>query len=77
MMIDKLKKARYTLRDTEKYLSGILAYEWMQYHPHFHGNNPHFHGNNKQAMQDIRDNLIKTSEELKVIIDSINIDINK
>jgi len=70
MMIDKLKKARYTLRDTEKYLSGILAYEWMQY-------NPHFHGNNKKAMQEIRDNLIKTSEELKGIIDSINIDINK
>jgi len=70
MMIDKLKKVRYTLRDTEKYLSGILAYEWMQYHPHFHGNNKH-------AMQEIRDNLIKTSEELKIIIDSINIDINK
>lgn len=70
MMIDKLKKARYTLRDTEKYLSGILAYEWMQHHPHFHGNT-------KQAMKEIRDNLIKTSEELKVIIDSINIDINK
>lgn len=69
-MIDKLKKARYTLRDTEKYLSGILAYEWMQYHPHFHGNN-------KQAMQDIRDNLIKTNEELKVIIDSINIEMVK
>ena len=70
MIIDKLKKARYTLRDTEKYLSGILAYEWMQHHPHFHGNT-------KQVMQQIRDNLIKTNEELKVIIDSINIDINK
>jgi len=70
MMIDKLKKARYTLRDTEKYLSGILAYEWMHHHPHFHGNT-------KQVMQQIRDNLIKTNEELKVIIDSINIDINK
>ena len=70
MMIDKLKKARYTLRDTEKYLSGILAYEWMHHHPHFHGNN-------KQAMLEIRDNLIKTSEELKVIIDYLNIDINK
>ncbi len=69
-MIDKLQTIRYTLRDTEKYLSGILAYEWMQYHPHFHGNN-------KQAMLEIRNNLIKTSEELKVIIDSINIDINK
>ena len=70
MIIDKLKKARYTLRDTEKYLSGILAYEWMHHHPHFHGNT-------KQAMLEIRDNLIKTSEELKVIIDSLNIDINK
>jgi len=69
-MIDKLKKARYTLRDTEKYLSCILAYECMQHHPHFHGNT-------KQVMQEIRDNLIKTSEELKIIIDSINIDINK
>ena len=69
-MIDKLKKARYTLRDTEKYLSGIVAYEWMQQHPHFHGNT-------KQVRQGIRDKLIKTNEELKVIIDSINIDINK
>jgi hypothetical protein len=69
-MIDKLKKARYTLRDTEKYLSGILAYEWMHHHPHFHGNT-------KQVMQDIRDNLIKTSEELRGIIDSINLDIDK
>jgi len=42
----------------------------MQHHPHFHGNT-------KQVMQEIRDNLIKTNEELKVIIDSINIDINK
>lgn len=70
MIIDKLKKARYTLRDAEKYLSSILAYEWMQYHPHFHGNN-------KQAMLDIRDSLINTNEELKVIIDSLNHDINK
>ena len=69
-MIDKLKKVRYILRDTEKYLSGILAYEWMQYHPHFHGNN-------KQAMLEIRDNLIKTSEELRVIIDRLNIDISE
>lgn len=70
MIIDKLKKARYTLRDAEKYLGSILAYEWMQYHPHFHGNN-------KQAMLDIRDNLITTNEELKIIIDSLNHDINK
>jgi hypothetical protein len=70
IMIDKLKKARYALRDTEKYLSGILAYEWMHHHPHFHGNT-------KQVMQDIRDNLIKTSEELRGIIDSINLDIDK
>mgnify|MGYP003124918369 CR=1 FL=1 len=68
-MIDKLKKVLYTLRVSEKYISGILAYEWMYHHPHFHGNT-------KQAMEEIRDNLIKTSEELKVIIDSINIDIN-
>ena len=70
MMIDKLKKARYTLRVSEKYINGILAYEWMHHHPHFHAND-------KKAMLEIRDNLIKTSEELKGIIDSINIDINK
>jgi len=69
-MIDKLKKVRYTLRDTEKYLSGILSYEWMH-------NHPHFHGNNKYAMLEIRDNLIKTSEELKVIIDKLNLDIKE
>tara|TARA_R100001510_G_scaffold33130_1_gene29641 strand:- start:211 stop:423 length:213 start_codon:yes stop_codon:yes gene_type:complete len=69
-MIDKLKKARYTLRDTEKYISGIVAYEWMQ-------NHPHFHGNDKKAMLEIRDNLIKTSEELRVIINSINIELNR
>jgi|TARA_A100001515_G_scaffold94893_1_gene75995 hypothetical protein len=68
-MIDKLKKVLYTLRVSEKYISGILAYEWMQHHPHFHGND-------KKAMLEIRDNLIKTSEELKVIIDSMNIEIN-
>ena len=69
-MIDKLKKVLYTLRVSEKYISGILAYEWMQHHPHFHGND-------KKAMLEIRDNVIKTSEELKVIIDSINIELNK
>ena len=69
-MIDKLKKAMYTLRDTEKYLAGIISYEWMQYHPHFHGNN-------KEAMKDIIDNLARTNSELKVIIDNLNHDIVK
>ena len=69
-MIDKLKKARYTLRVSEKYINGILSYEWMQHHPHFHGND-------KKAMLEIRDNLIKTSEELRVIINSINIELNR
>ena len=34
-MIDKLKVIQYTLRDTEKYLFGIIKNEWMKDHPHF------------------------------------------
>tara|TARA_Y100000401_G_scaffold65103_1_gene51876 strand:- start:1228 stop:1446 length:219 start_codon:yes stop_codon:yes gene_type:complete len=69
-MIDKLKTIRYTLRDTEKYLFGIIKNEWMKDHPHIMYND-------KQILSDIIANLIKTSEELKVIIDSINIELNK
>ena len=29
-MIDKLKVIQYTLRDTEKYLFGIIKNEWMK-----------------------------------------------
>ena len=35
-MIDKLREARDVMKDTEKYLSDILAHEWMAHHPHFH-----------------------------------------
>ena len=69
-MIDKLQTIRYTLRDTEKYLFGIIKNKWMKDHPHFIYND-------KQILSDIIVNLIKTSEELKVIIDSINIELNK
>ena len=69
-MIDKLESIRYTLRDTEKYLFGIIKNKWMKDHPHFIYND-------KQILSDIIVNLIKTSEELKVIIDSINIELNK
>ena len=37
-MIDKLREARDVMKDTEKYLSDILAHEWMAHHPHFHNN---------------------------------------
>ena len=44
-MIDKLKVIQYTLRDTEKYLFGIIKNEWMKDHPHFAYNQ-------KQVLQD-------------------------
>ena len=45
-MIDKLKTIQYTLRDTEKYLVGIIKYDWMKTHPHFEYNQ-------KQVLADI------------------------
>ena len=60
-MIDKLKTIRYTLRDTEKYLMGIIKYDWMKDHPHFEYNQ-------KQVLSDIIVNLMKKQDELGKLI---------
>jgi|TARA_Y100000114_G_scaffold30665_1_gene26275 hypothetical protein len=60
-MINMLKKARLTIRNTEKYLSSILAYEWMAYHPHFHGND-------KRAIKELVNNLVATNKEIGDVV---------
>ena len=60
-MIDKLKIIQYTLRDTEKYLFGIIQNEWMKAHPHFMYND-------KQAIKDIIKNLRKRQRVLSTQI---------
>ena len=68
-MIDKLQTIRYTLRDTEKYLVGVIKYDWMKTHPHFEYNQ-------KQVLQDIVINLINKQNELGKLIDDLKRDKN-
>ena len=63
-MIDKLKVIQYTLRDTEKYLFGIIKNEWMKDHTHFAYNQ-------KQVLQDIIINLVNKQNELSKLIDEL------
>ena len=63
-MIDKLKVIQYTLRDTEKYLFGIIKNELMKDHPHFAYNQ-------KQVLQDIIINLVNKQNELSKLIDEL------
>tara|TARA_R100001443_G_scaffold101041_1_gene108641 strand:+ start:124 stop:327 length:204 start_codon:yes stop_codon:yes gene_type:complete len=63
-MIDKLKVIQYTLRDTEKYLFGIIKNEWMKDHPHFAYNQ-------KQVLSEIIINLVNKQNELSKLIDEL------
>jgi len=63
-MIDTLKEARNVMKDTEKYLSDIIAYEWMQHHPHFHRNE-------KEHINNVVNNLIGTYNDLSKLIDNL------
>ena len=64
-MIDKLKTILYILRETEKYLSGIVKYEWMKDHPHFEYNE-------KQVINDMINTLTQKQKELSKIIDELD-----
>ena len=63
-MIDKLKVIQYTLRDTEKYLFGIIKNEWMKDHPHFAYNQ-------KQVLADIIKVLVDKQNELGKLINDL------
>ena len=63
-MIDTLKEVRKVMRDTQDYLSDIIAYEWMQHHPHFHRNE-------KEHISSVVTNLISTYNDLSRIIDNL------
>lgn len=63
-MIDTLKEVRKVMRDTQDYLSDIIAYEWMQHHPHFHRNE-------KEHMNNVVNNLIGTNNELAKLINEL------
>jgi len=63
-MIDKLKLIQYNLRDTEKYLYGIIKNKWMKDHPHFMYND-------KQVLKDIINIIMKKQDELSKIIDEL------
>jgi len=63
-MIDTLKEARKVMRDTQDYLSDIIAYEWMQHHPHFHRNE-------KEHINNVVNNLIGTNNELAKLINKL------
>tara|TARA_X000001316_G_scaffold12138_1_gene5761 strand:- start:2314 stop:2532 length:219 start_codon:yes stop_codon:yes gene_type:complete len=67
-MIDTIKEARLVVKKTEKYLSDILAHEWMHHHPHFHGNS-------KETMNGIVNNLIGTNHQLNLLIGKLKKDI--
>ena len=64
MMIDKLKTIQYTLRDTEKYLVGVIKYDWMKSHPHFEYNQ-------KQVLTDIIKVLVNKQNELTKLIQEL------
>jgi len=63
-MIDKLKTIQYTLRDTEKYLVGVIKYDWMKSHPHFEYNQ-------KQVLSDIIKVLVNKQNELTKLIEEL------
>ena len=63
-MIDKLKTIQYTLRDTEKYLVGVIKYDWMKTHPHFEYNQ-------KQVLADIIKVLVNKQNELTKLIQEL------
>jgi len=63
-MIDKLKTIQYTLRDTEKYLVGVIKYDWMKSHPHFEYNQ-------KQVLTDIIKVLVNKQNELTKLIQEL------
>jgi hypothetical protein len=63
-MIDTLKEARKVMRDTQNYLSDIIAHEWMQ-------NHPHFHRNEKEYINNVVNNLIGTNNELAKLINQL------
>ena len=63
-MIDKLKAIQLELRNTEKYLFGIIKNEWMKDHPHFAYNQ-------KQVLSEIIINLMKKQDELGKLIDEL------
>jgi hypothetical protein len=63
-MIDKLKLIQYNLRDTEKYLYGIIKNKWMKDHPHFMYNQ-------KEVLSDIICNLVEKQEEISELIDQL------
>ena len=63
-MIDTLKEVRKVMRDTQDYLSDIIAYEWMQHHPHFHRNE-------KEHINNVVNNLIGTNNELAKLINKL------
>jgi|TARA_A100001201_G_scaffold105688_1_gene90443 hypothetical protein len=63
-MIDKLQTIRYTLRDTEKYLVGVIKYDWMKTHPHFEYNQ-------KQVLADIIKVLVDKQKELGKLINEL------
>ena len=63
-MIDKLKTIQYTLRDTEKYLVGVIKYDWMKSHPHFEYNQ-------KQVLADIIKVLVNKQNELTKLIQEL------
>ena len=63
-MMDTLKEVRKVMRDTQDYLSDIIAYEWMQHHPHFHRNE-------KEHMNNVVNNLIDTNNELAKLINEL------
>ena len=68
-MIEKLKLIQYNLRDTEKYLYGIIKNKWMRDHPHFMYNQ-------KEVLSDIIINLAEKQEELSELIDDLKGDKN-
>ena len=63
-MIYKLKTIQYTLRDTEKYLVGVIKYDWMKSHPHFEYNQ-------KQVLADIIKVLVNKQNELTKLIQEL------
>jgi len=63
-MIDTLKEVRKVMKDTQDYLSDIIAYEWMQHHPHFHRNE-------KEHINNVVNNLIGTNNELAKLINQL------
>ena len=64
VMINKLKKIQYSLRDVEKYLYGITSYENMQFHHDICNNK-------KERVQEYIDLLVDIQNELRYTIDTL------